>query len=424
MKHPPRIDRLLSVAGGGLAVALALLLGGCQRPAGETQPAPVSAAPAPAPAAEPAASATPPVAAASAEATADAASAAAAPTAAVPAATAELPAEPPAAAASAAVAVVPENAASAASPVASQAAAPLESVPEPEVAAGPARPGESYGHVAGLHRVPDPLKLRSSAVMVVDAASGEMLYGKNESAVLPVASLTKLMTAIVLRDASQALDEPITITEDDKDREKNSRSRLRVGTTLTRGVALQLALMSSENRAAHALARHYPGGVPAFVAAMNRKATALGLNDTRFADPTGLSSQNQSSARDIARLARAAARDELLRDYSTTTGYVLPVGKRALQYRNSNRLVRRGNWDISLQKTGFTNEAGHNVVMQARLGGRDVILVLLDAADKSSRGADAERIRRWVSEGRAQTTLALNQRGGDAATAPGSRGSR
>jgi D-alanyl-D-alanine endopeptidase (penicillin-binding protein 7) len=373
-----------------LAVALAALLqAGCERVAAPLPPAQPSVAPA-APAASAPASA--------------AASAASAPAAL---------AEP-----EATTAAAPAGEAAAAS---APSVAAVESVPEAEAEA-PARPGESFGHMAGLHRVPDPLKLRSSAVFVADAATGEALYGKNESVVLPVASLTKLMTAIVLRDASQALDEPITITEDDKDREKNSRSRLRVGTTLSRGVALHLALMSSENRAAHALARHYPGGVEAFVAAMNRKARALGLNDTHFADPTGLSAQNRSTARDIARLARVAARDELLRDYSTAKGYVLPVGKRSLQYRNSNRLVRRAGWDIALQKTGFTNEAGHSVVMQARLGKRDAVIVLLDAADKSSRGADAERLRKWVASGAAPSALALNQNG--SATGPGSRGSR
>jgi len=413
--HPARLQGVAT----SLALALALLQAGCERPAPAPQP-PVAVAPA-APAPDSAASDAGIAAAASAPvAPAEPASPTASATA-EPSLEAAAPAAP---AASNTVAAAPDTAASAAQASASQPAAGVESVPEPEVATGPARPGESFGHMAGLHRVPDPLKLRSSAVIVVDAATGDMLYGKNESAVLPVASLTKLMTAIILRDASQALDEPITITEDDKDREKNSRSRLRVGTTLPRGVALQLALMSSENRAAHALARHYPGGIEAFVAAMNRKAVALGLNDTRFADPTGLSSLNQSSARDIARLARAAARDELLRDYSTTKDYLLPVGKRSLRYLNSNRLVRRGTWDIELQKTGFTNEAGHNVAMQARLGGRDVIVVLLDATDKASRGADAERIRRWVSEGRPQEVLALNQRTSGAATAPGSRGNR
>jgi len=407
-------------AAGCLALVLALPLAGCQRSTSEPPVAgPVAAAPSATPNPSTPAAAPPEVTASAAESAASAAAAAPA-----SAATAELPMDPAAPVASSPVATAPQATASASAPTASSAGASVEPVPEPEVATGPARPGESFGHMAGLHRVPDPLKLRSSAVLVADAASGAPLYGKNEAAVLPVASLTKLMTAIVLRDASQALDEPITITEDDKDREKNSRSRLRVGTTLTRGVALQLALMSSENRAAHALARHYPGGVEAFVAAMNRKAQALGLNDTHFADPTGLSSQNRSSARDIARLARAAARDELLRDYSTTPGYLLPVGKRTLQYRNSNRLVRRGTWDIALQKTGFTNEAGHNVVMQARLGGRDVVVVLLDATDKASRGADAERIRRWVSEGRPQVTLAMNQHAGETPTAPGSRGSR
>jgi D-alanyl-D-alanine endopeptidase (penicillin-binding protein 7) len=181
------------------------------------------------------------------------------------------------------------------------------------------------------------------------------------------------------------------------DREKNSRSRLRVGTTLTRDEALRLALMSSENRAAHALARAWPGGLEAFVRAMNAKAKQLALKDTTFADPTGLSSANQSTARDLARLAAVAANDSLVRTYSTTQGYLMPVGKRVLQYRNSNRLVKRTDWQIALQKTGYTNEAGQCVVMHTRLGGRDTIVVLLDAADKSSRTRDAERIRQWAN---------------------------
>jgi D-alanyl-D-alanine endopeptidase (penicillin-binding protein 7) len=258
------------------------------------------------------------------------------------------------------------------------------------------RPGDSHGHLAGLHKVPDPLKLRSSVAYVIDAGTREVLLAKNEGAVLPIASLTKLMTALVVREAGQPLDEVLTVTEDDVDREKNSRSRLRVGTTLTRDDALHLALMSSENRAAHALARAYPGGLEAFVRAMNAKAKQLALNDTTFADPTGLSSANQSTARDLAKLAAAAGKDPLVRAYSTTPGYLMPVGKRVLQYRNSNRLVKRKDWQIALQKTGYTTEAGQCLVMHTKLGGRDAIVVLLDAADKASRSRDADRIRQWA----------------------------
>lgn len=397
-------------AATAVGLALAVLLAGCQRAPTEAPPTPTDAPPANPVAVAPAAPASAPAS------TLVLPEPAASATASLPhEGTAVVPSLPASAAASAPVAEAPALPGSAPEPQVAQ----VEPAPEPEAEQAP-RPGESFGHMAGLHRVPDRLKLNSSAAYVIDSASGESLYGKNETAVLPVASLTKLMTALVLRDAKQALDEEITITEDDKDREKNSRSRLRVGTTLTRGLALHLALMSSENRAAHALARHYPGGVEAFVAAMNRRAKAMGLQDTHFADPTGLSSQNQSTARDIARLARAASQDELISELSTAKGYLLPVGKRTLQYRNSNGLVRRGSWDIELQKTGFTNEAGQCVVMQTRLGGKDVIVVLLDADSKSRRTADAERIRRFLSgdeDGSRDRKYAL-------ATTPGSRGSR
>jgi D-alanyl-D-alanine endopeptidase (penicillin-binding protein 7) len=304
-------------------------------------------------------------------------------------------------------------AAPAAEPAASAAADPAVALNESHEAEAPAapethdadsalpdfipRPADSFGHMAGLHKVPDPLKLRSSVAYVIDAGTREVLLAKNEAAVLPIASLTKLMTALVVREAGQPMDEVLTVTEDDVDREKHSRSRLRVGSTLTRDEALHLALMSSENRAAHALARAYPGGLEAFVRAMNEKAKQLALADTKFADPTGLSSANQSTARDLAKLAVAAGKDPLVRAYSTTPGYLMPVGKRVLQYRNSNRLVKRKDWQIALQKTGYTTEAGQCLVMHTRFGGRDAIVVLLDAADKASRSRDADRIRQWAS---------------------------
>jgi D-alanyl-D-alanine endopeptidase (penicillin-binding protein 7) len=260
----------------------------------------------------------------------------------------------------------------------------------------PLRPTLSMGHAAGLHRTPAPVALTASAALVVDRASGEVLLRKNDSAVLPIASLTKLMSAIVLMEARAPMAENITIAEEDVDRERNSRSRLRVGTTLTRADALHLALMSSENRAAHALARFHPGGVPAFVAAMNAKARALGMKDTRFVDPTGLSSQNQSTARDVALLTGEAARNPLLRAYSTTPQYLAEFGERRILYRNSNRLVKNPEWAIALQKTGYIVEAGQCVAIQAHLGGHDVIMVLLDAGSKSSRSRDAERMRSWI----------------------------
>lgn len=254
----------------------------------------------------------------------------------------------------------------------------------------------SYGERLGLRRVQDPLNLNSSVALVMDAETQEILLGKNDTAVLPIASLTKLMTGVLIADAQLPMDEKITITSADVDRLKNSGSRLAVGTRLTRREALHLAMMSSENRAAHALARTYPGGVERFVQLMNQKAQELGMTDTRFVDPTGLSSENQSSARDIAILAAASHERPLLRYFSTSPGYELAVGRQVLPYRNSNRLVNSDAWDIGLQKTGFIREAGRCVVMQVNMAGRQLIMVLLDATDANARLGDAERLRRWV----------------------------
>jgi D-alanyl-D-alanine endopeptidase (penicillin-binding protein 7) len=284
--------------------------------------------------------------------------------------------------------------------------APLEGAEPTEGLAGAtARNRQSFGREAGLHRVKDPLRLVSSAAVVVDPDSGGLLYAKNEAAVLPIASLTKLMTALIVTEGKLPLDEKIVITDDDVDRERNSRSRLRVGTTLTRAEALHLALMSSENRAAHALGRTFPGGLSQFVEAMNNRARLLGMGHTTFVDPTGLSNRNQSTARDVATLAAAAAKNRLLREYSTTPQHQVVLGGRKLQYLNSNRLVRNSDWDIALQKTGYIIEAGQCLTMLARVGGAEVIMVLLDATDKGSRSADAQRLRRWVAtqSGQAQT---------------------
>jgi len=261
-------------------------------------------------------------------------------------------------------------------------------------AATPVRP--SYGQLAGLHAVPDELDLRSSVALVIDQDTNEVLFEKNQTAVMPIASLTKLMTGMVINDSKLSMDEVITITQDDVDTEKGSGSRLRVGTRLTRGEALHLALMSSENRAAHALGRTHPDGLSSFVALMNAKAQALGMHASTFVEPTGLSSRNQSNAHDLARLVNAASDDSKLREYSTSQGYLFAVGKRTLQYNNTNRLVKNPEWDIGLQKTGYISEAGQCLVMQARVAGRKLIMVFLDSAGKLSRIGDAERVRRWV----------------------------
>ena len=262
------------------------------------------------------------------------------------------------------------------------------------MSAAPARP--SYGQIAGLHATPDDLALKSSVALVIDQDTQEVLLQKNQRAVLPIASLTKLMTGTIISEAKLPMDEVITITQDDVDTEKGSGSRLHVGAVLTRAEAMHLALMASENRAAHALGRTYPGGLSSFVSAMNAKARQLGMQATTYVEPTGLSSRNQSSAQDLAILVAAAAIDPMLREYSTSHGAQVAVGKRVLQYNNTNRLVKNPDWDIGLQKTGYISEAGQCLVMQARIAGRKVIMVFLDSAGKLSRIGDAERVRRWV----------------------------
>ncbi|QIL44250.1 D-alanyl-D-alanine endopeptidase [Acidovorax sp. HDW3] len=255
---------------------------------------------------------------------------------------------------------------------------------------------QSFGQLAGLHKTDDPLDLKSSVALVVDQDTHEVLLSKNDKAVLPIASITKLMTGLLVAEAHLPLDEHLSITQDDVDTEKGSRSRLSVGTTLTRGELLHLALMSSENRAAHALGRTYPGGLAVFVAKMNAKAQQLGMKDTRYVEPTGLSSQNQSSARDLATLVGVAHGVPLLRELSTSPGYEVEVGRRTLQFNNTNRLVKSPAWDIGLQKTGYISEAGRCLVMQAEVAGRKLIMVFLDSAGKFSRLGDAERVRHWV----------------------------
>jgi serine-type D-Ala-D-Ala endopeptidase (penicillin-binding protein 7) len=258
----------------------------------------------------------------------------------------------------------------------------------------PAKP--SFGQLAGLHSTEDDLDLKSSVALVIDQETSEVLLRKNDSAVLPIASITKLMTGLVISEAKLPMDETITITQDDVDTEKGSSSRLRVGTALSRGELMHLALMSSENRAAHALGRTYPGGLNAFVEAMNQRAQLLGMGDTKYVEPTGLSSRNQSSAQDLARLVAMASQDKMLSELSTSPGHQVEIGRRTLQFNNTNRLVKNPAWDIGLQKTGYISEAGQCLVMQARVAGRKLIMVFLDSAGKLSRIADAERVRRWV----------------------------
>jgi len=258
-----------------------------------------------------------------------------------------------------------------------------------------ARP--SFGHQYGLQKTDDALELKSSVALVIDQETDEVLFSKNSQAVLPIASITKLMTALVVTEAGLSLDEGLTVTQEDVDATTGSSSRLKVGTRLTRGEMLHLSLMSSENRAAHVLGRTYPGGIGAFIPAMNHKAVALGMTDTRYVEPTGLSSDNQSSAKDLTRLVKAAFHHPIIRDLSTSQEAMVPVGARQVQFRNTNGLVRNPEWEIGLQKTGYISAAGRCVVMQAQMAGRKLIMVLLDSAGKYSRTGDAERIRKWLA---------------------------
>lgn len=254
----------------------------------------------------------------------------------------------------------------------------------------------SFGQMAGLHTTADALDLHSSVALVVDQDTHEILYRKNDHAVLPIASLTKLMTGLVIAESNLSMDEPIKITQADVDTEKGSSSRLAVGTVLSRGDLMHLSLMSSENRAANALGRTYPGGMSVFVERMNQRALSLGMKDTRYVEPTGLSSRNQSSASDLAVLVSAAYKEPSLREWSTSHGREVEVGRRTLQYNNTNRLVKNPAWDIGLQKTGYISEAGRCLVMQTQVSGRKLIMVFLDSAGKFSRLGDAERVRNWL----------------------------
>ena len=241
------------------------------------------------------------------------------------------------------------------------------------------------------------LNLKSTSALVLDQSGQRVLYAKNVDWVVPIASITKLMTALVVLDSGLPLDEPITISKEDRDGLKGTRSRLAVGMTVTRDDLLRLALMASENRAAAALARSYPGGTSAFVAAMNRKAAELGMWHSRFVDGTGLSNGNVANAQDLARLVGAAHRHPLIREYTTDTQYTVRLANgRKMQFSNSNRLVRNSGWDIGLSKTGYISEAGRCLVMQAQIATTPVIIVLLDSWGHLTRLADANRIKKWI----------------------------
>ncbi len=249
------------------------------------------------------------------------------------------------------------------------------------------------------------IALRSSSALVQDAASGEVVFGKNPEAVVPIASITKLMTAMVILDAGLDLEERVKLSREDAVAMKGSRSRLRTGLEISRGDLVLLSLMASENRAAAALGASYPGGLEAFVDAMNLKAAAIDMHDSRFVEPTGLSPANVSTASDLAKLVRAAHEYPLIREFSTKDRASIRVtsgrSTRALAYGNTNGLVRSKYWDIELSKTGYISEAGRCLVMHVRLAEKDLIVVLLDSWGKHSRIGDANRIRKWLESGAA-----------------------
>jgi D-alanyl-D-alanine endopeptidase (penicillin-binding protein 7) len=269
-----------------------------------------------------------------------------------------------------------------------------------KVARKPRDPNDrmSAGSKLGLQSAMTEASLKSSAVLVIDQISGEVLFEKNPDSVLPIASITKLMTALVVAEADLPMTEMLAITQEDADLEKGVGSRLRVGTRLNRGELMHLALMSSENRAAHALGRTYPGGMEAFVDAMNIKAQQLGMASSRFTEPTGLNAGNISTPRDLVRLVEESFLVPLIREYSTAQNLLIKVGGRSQQFRNSNALVRTDSWDLGLSKTGFIREAGRCLVMQAEVEKRPVILIMLDAPGTQHRLRDAEMIRRWLMQ--------------------------
>ena len=255
----------------------------------------------------------------------------------------------------------------------------------------------SIAQQQGLHTIDTgPLALQSSVALVMDESNSNILFAKNTDVALPIASITKLMTSLVVLDANQNMDEMIEVTDDEIDTEKHTSSRLAIGTILSRRDLMHIALMSSENRAAHALCRNYPGGLPACLSAMNAKATQLGMTHTFFNDPTGLSKQNVASAEDLAKLLQAASLNPTIREFSTDSGYTVPVGHHMVAYHNTDSLVSNPGWDIVVQKTGYIVEAGKCLVMKAKFEGKGVLIVLLDSVGKYTRVGDANRIKKWV----------------------------
>jgi D-alanyl-D-alanine endopeptidase (penicillin-binding protein 7) len=258
---------------------------------------------------------------------------------------------------------------------------------------------QSQGQAMRVHLARATAKepaLRSSAALVLDATGSSVLYARHSDVAMPIASITKLMTALVVTEAGQPLDETLEIGAEDVAHGRGAFSRLIPGTELSRGDLMHLALMASENRAAHALGRNYPGGLEACVAAMNAKARELGMTSARFVEPTGLSDGNVASAEDLSKLVMAAAKVPAIREYSTDTSYEVRVGRRVLTYRSTDSLTSKPDWDIVVQKTGYIAHAGRCLVMQTVIEARTVVIVLLNSYGKRTRVADARRIRRWM----------------------------
>ena len=250
-----------------------------------------------------------------------------------------------------------------------------------------------FSSVACMAAAPD---VRSRSVLVLDRADGKVLFARGADQAVPIASITKLMTALVVLDARQPMDEHLKVTTEDRIHGRGAASRIPVGAVLSRSDLMRLALMSSENRAAHVLGRNYPGGEDAFIRAMNAKAAQLGMSKSRFVDAAGLSSGNVASARDVGRLVVAASQHPQIREYSTAERHAVTLGRRQVEFRNTDSLVRDAGWEVAVQKTGYITEAGKCLALQARILGRDVVIVLLNSWGKYTRVADARRIRKWM----------------------------
>lgn len=250
-----------------------------------------------------------------------------------------------------------------------------------------------FSSAACMAAAPD---VRSRSVLVLDRADGKVLFARGADQAVPIASITKLMTALVVLDARQPMDEHLKVTTEDRIHGRGAASRIPVGAVLSRSDLMRLALMSSENRAAHVLGRNYPGGEDAFIRAMNAKAAQLGMSKSRFVDAAGLSSGNVASARDVGRLVVAASQHPQIREYSTAERHAVTLGRRQVEFRNTDSLVRDSGWEVAVQKTGYITEAGKCLALQARILGRDVVIVLLNSWGKYTRVADARRIRKWM----------------------------